>query len=66
MWNTTMLNSTISQETMGKHFLSLVEVDSNDMPVLSEEEKKELLNILEQAEADGELKMSQFCIPMGT
>jgi uncharacterized phage-associated protein len=64
-WSSIRANSPIPQEAMSKYFLSLVEVEAKDMPVSSDEEKKELLNILEQAEADGELKMSQFCIPMG-
>jgi len=64
-WIDTMINSTIPQESMSKYFLSLVNVDSEKMSASSDNEKKELLNILMQAEADGEIDMSQFCIPMG-
>jgi uncharacterized phage-associated protein len=64
-WSSTMTNSAISQEAMSKYFLSLIEVDSKKMIESSDDEKRELLNILVQAEADSEFKMSQFCIPMG-
>jgi len=64
-WIDTMPNSPISQEAMSKYFLSKVDVETADIPKSSDDEKKELLNILIQAEADGEFNMSQFCNPMG-
>jgi len=64
-WTNTMPNSTISQETMSKYFLSKVDVDIANIQKSSDDEKKELLNILAQAEVDGEFNMSQFCNPVG-
>ena len=64
-WANTLLNSIISQETMSKFFLSKIDVDPADIPKSTEDEKNELLNILTQAEVNGELKVSQFSIPMG-
>jgi uncharacterized phage-associated protein len=64
-WRNTMINSVISPEVMSNYFLSLIEVNSENMVESSSDEKSELLNILKQAEDDGEFKMSQFSIPMG-
>jgi uncharacterized phage-associated protein len=64
-WKNTPPNSTISQKAMAEYFLSLIDVDTKKMHESTNEEKKELLNILEQAEANGELNLSQFCVPMG-
>ncbi|MCL2265992.1 MAG: DUF4065 domain-containing protein [Treponema sp.] len=65
-WSTAMINTVITQEDMSNYFLSLVDVNPANMSESTDDEKKELLSILEQADADGELDMSQFCLPMGT
>jgi hypothetical protein len=50
---------------MSNYFLSKIDVDPSQIPKSSEEEKKDLLNILMQAEVDGELNLSQFSNTMG-
>jgi hypothetical protein len=42
-----------------------IEVNPADIPPSTDIEKKELLKILEKAEANGEINLSRFCIPMG-
>jgi len=64
-WKTSLANTLIPQETMIEYFESLVEVNPADIPPSTDCEKNELLKIMEKAEADGEINLSQFCVPMG-
>jgi len=64
-WKTTMINTTITQNDMLKYFESLVEVTPTDIPLSSDSEKNELRKFLEKAESNGEINLSQFCVPMG-
>jgi hypothetical protein len=43
----------------------MIEVAPINILPSSENEKKELIKILEKAETDGEINLSQFCVPMG-
>ena len=65
-WKTTPADTPISQEAMLEYFKSLIEVNPANIKPSDNDEKKELLKILEKAEADGELNLSQFCVPVGT
>jgi uncharacterized phage-associated protein len=65
-WKTTPADAPIPQNDMLKYFESLIEVTPANIPPSSENEKKELIKILEKAEADGEINLSRFCVPMGT
>jgi len=65
-WNTIWEGTTIPQEAMLKYFNSLVEVNPSDIPPSVGNEKRELLEILKKAEANGEIDLSRFCVPMGT
>jgi uncharacterized phage-associated protein len=65
-WKDTWPESVISQEALLKYFESRIEVEPAAIPPSTDDEKKQLLKILEKAEADGEIDMSQFCVPMGT
>ena len=64
-WKNTLSKTEIPQDVLGKYFESLIEVNPSDIPPSTNEEKKELLRILEQAEANGELDLSRYCVPMG-
>ena len=63
-WNNTSDTTPIPQEAMLKYFESLIEVNPENIPPSSDNVKNELLKILEKAEANGEINMSQFCVPM--
>ena len=65
-WKTTKIGTEISQKIMLQYFESLVEAPPKEIPLLSESEKYNLVKILEQAEANGEIDLSRFCVPMGT
>ena len=65
-WNTIWEGNVIPQDAMKKYFNSFIEVDPKDIPPSTSQEKKELLEILKQAEANGELDLSQYSVPMGT
>jgi len=65
-WKNACIDGTILQEAMLQYFESLIEVNPADIPPSTDNEKKELLTILEKAEANGEINLSRFCIPMGT
>jgi len=60
-WNRILVTTEIPIGIMAEYFLSLIEVKAYPS---SNDEKKDLLNILEQAEANGEIDLSQYCIPM--
>ena len=64
-WNNTDSGAEIPLDAMLSYFDSLLEVKPSDIPPSTEEEKKELLHILEEAEANGEIDLSQFSVPMG-
>jgi uncharacterized phage-associated protein len=64
-WKTTMPKGEITKHAMSLYFESLIEVDPSNIRPSSNEEKNGLLKILEKAEADGEIDLSQFCVPMG-
>jgi len=42
-----------------------MEVSPADIPPSTESEKRELINILERAEANGEIDLSGYGVPMG-
>ena len=62
-WKTTALNSVIPEKEMTQYFDSLI--DNNDITPSTDTEKNELLKLLEQSEANGEINMSKICVPMG-
>jgi len=64
-WKDTQTSSVISFESLSKYFSSRIETTAADHP-WTDEEKEKLKKILEEAEANGEIDLSQFCIPMGT
>jgi len=65
-WKNTLGNSVIPQDAMLNHFESIIiEVNPANIPPSADDEKNELIKILEKAEADGEINLSQFCVPMG-
>jgi uncharacterized phage-associated protein len=65
-WKETILSSPISQKAMTDYFDSLIDVNPNAALPLDDEEKEEMIRILEEAEANGEIDLSQFCVSMGT
>jgi uncharacterized phage-associated protein len=65
-WKNTLSRTEISQNVMTEYFESLIEVSPSKIPHSTDEEKGELLKILEQAEANGEIDLSRFCVSMGT
>ena len=65
-WKTAWVGVAIPQETILEYFESLIEVNSANIPPSTDDEKKELQKILEKAEANGEINLSRFCIPVGT
>jgi uncharacterized phage-associated protein len=65
-WKNTWVSSPISHESMTSYFDSLINVNPDEIPPTTEEERKELIRRLEEAEADGIIDLSQFCVPMGT
>jgi uncharacterized phage-associated protein len=65
-WKETGASSPISYKAMTDYFNSLVLVNPNTALPSTDEEKEEIVKILEEAEANGEIDLSQFCIQMGT
>jgi uncharacterized phage-associated protein len=65
-WKTTRARAEIPELAMIQYFESLIEVNPSKIPPSTDEEKGELLKILEQAEANGEIDLSRFCVSMGT
>ena len=57
-WKGSWEGSEIPQEAMMEYFESLIEVNPREIPPTSDEEKRELLELLEEAEANGELRLS--------
>jgi len=64
-WKDTLPNAIIAPNAMLGHFDSLMEVSPADIPPSTESEKRELINILERAEANGEIDLSGYGVPMG-
>jgi uncharacterized phage-associated protein len=64
-WNNTWAGGIISQDVMIQYFKSLIVVDPKNIPLSTADEKKEIMNILEEAQANGEIKIAEFCNPMG-
>jgi uncharacterized phage-associated protein len=64
-WNNTWAGSTIPQEAMIEYFNSLIEVKPQNIHFSTDEEKEEIVRAIEEAENNGEITLSQFCIPMG-
>jgi len=60
-WKDTCLNTIIQHEAMRVYFESLLEANNP----WTDEERNEVKNILEKAEADGEIDLSRFCVPVG-
>jgi len=60
-WCTTPAGAQIALNEMEQYFTSLLEVDKENMHPSTQAEKDELLAILEKAEANGEINLSQFC-----
>jgi uncharacterized phage-associated protein len=65
-WKTTSLRAEIPEKAMAQYFESLIEVNPSNIPPSTDKEKIELIKILEQAETNGEINLSQYCVPMGT
>lgn len=64
-WNNTGGGSVIPQDIIKQHFKAMIETEAVNIPFSADDEKMELVKILEEAEKDGEIKLSQFCVPMG-
>jgi uncharacterized phage-associated protein len=64
-WKNARINTTIPLETMLRYFESRIEVNPADILPSTDDEKRELLKVLEKAEANGEINLSRFCVPMG-
>jgi uncharacterized phage-associated protein len=56
----------IPQDAMNQYFNSLVEIVPEKITHSTEQEKKELLDILKKAASDSEIDLSQFSVSMGT
>jgi len=52
-------------EQLVEIFAEYIEVDPATILPSTDEEREELKNILEEAQANGEIDLSQFCVPMG-
>jgi len=63
-WKDTKESTVISYEAMSKYFTAHVELEEANHP-WTDEERKRAKEILEEAEANGEIDLSQFCVPMG-
>jgi len=61
----TQTSTEISFEALSKYFTARIEVKADNLP-WTDEEKKKAKEILEEMEANGEIDLSQFCVPMGT
>jgi len=64
-WKNSWTSAAISLEDMADYFDSLLTANPNTALPSTDEEKEELIKILEEAEANGEIDLSQFCVPMG-
>jgi len=64
-WKKTWASSPISHEAMTEYFDSLIQVPQDVIPSSTDEEREEMKYILEEAQANGEIDLSQFCVPMG-
>ena len=58
-------NTVIKIEAMLEYFKALLDVPPQRIPLSSESEKRELAEILKKAEANGEIDLSRFCVPVG-
>ena len=65
-WKTTPRNAVITPDAMLGYFDSLIEVKLEDTLPWTDSEKIKVVEILERAEASGEIDLSQFSIPVGT
>jgi uncharacterized phage-associated protein len=65
-WNKTWEGSTIPLDAMARYFRSLVIVDPAEIPPSTPEEKKEIVKLLEEAQANGEINLDEFCEPVGS
>jgi len=63
-WKETPLYHVISHKKMKRYFNSQIEVDPKDIPPTTDQEKRKLVEILKQAEAHGEIDLSQYCVPV--
>jgi len=63
-WKDTRTSSVISYEALLNYFSTLVEELPAGHP-WTDEERKEAKKILEEAEANGKIDLSQFCVQMG-
>ena len=64
-WKHTPISTTIYHETMSKYFDSIINVNPSDIPPATEEDKNYWTKMLEEAEANGEIDLSRFCVPVG-
>jgi hypothetical protein len=48
-----------------EHFKAVIETGPVNNSFMTDNEKMELEKILEEAEKNGEIDLSQFCVPMG-
>jgi hypothetical protein len=65
-WNKTWEGSTIPLDAMTRYFRSLVIVDPAEIPPSTAEEKQEIVKILEEAQANGEINLDEFREPVGS
>jgi uncharacterized phage-associated protein len=65
-WDTAQPGGQIPQDAMVRYFKTLIEVNPKDIPSSTPAETRELTNILEEAEANGEINLAQFCGSMGS
>jgi uncharacterized phage-associated protein len=64
-WSNTAGGSVIPQDVIKEHFKAMIESGPATNSLLPESEKMELEKILEEAEKNGEINLSQFCVGMG-
>ena len=64
-WKNTQIHSSISHEALTKYFQQRIYVNSRDIPSATDGEKEKYAKILEEAQDNGEIDLSQFCTQMG-
>jgi uncharacterized phage-associated protein len=61
-WSKTPLGQVIAQEELKQFFNSLIVVNHDEIPPLSEKQKNETVKILEEAIANGEIDLSEYSV----
>jgi uncharacterized phage-associated protein len=60
-WSNTLYGNNIDQNVMKRYFSNLITVSPDNIPSLTQKQKDDVVRILEEAEAHGEIDLSQFC-----